>query len=176
MINMKKLVFLLICFICIMTSCHNANKTETTEGFNFVLNFGINGRNVIDTYKGTFTKNLISAGTEKIDFIIPEDKMDEIYKLFEELEIYDLPNDINAHAEETMKGFLRTRTSSEKYILRYTLNGETKTIVCDDGGPWTVGRLPDTRNRLVKFATFIFEYIYDTDVYKNMQPAEDGYS
>jgi hypothetical protein len=53
---------------------------------------------------------------------------------------------------------------------------ETRTIVCDDGGPWDADLgPPDSRNRLVVFVEFISRYIYGTEKYQNMSPADGAY-
>jgi hypothetical protein len=182
-IFMKKHWFLLAC-IMLMTGCQavngqilNANESDMPGDFNFLIDYGICGNNRIDTYSGTFTKDLIIAGTETIDFTIPADKMREIYHAFAEYEVSGLPDDINSEIDLNIAG--RSYTTHEPYAvyaLTYTCNEETRTIVCNDGGPWYADSgPPDTRGRLVAFVTYITEYIYSTEDYKNMSPAEGGY-
>jgi hypothetical protein len=175
----KALFFFLALPILITTlaSCRIESGSPLTEqmpsDFNFSISFGIGRKNKIDTYEGTFTKDLIIDGTETISFLIQADKMREMYEAFIELEIYKLPDDINA---DTPIGDTALHiTPDAQYSLTYTLNSETKTVSCDDGGPWNADGLPETRDRLVEFIDFVSEYIYGTEEYKNMKPAEGGY-
>jgi len=174
----KKKIFLIIASCVILfclTSCDN-NSAVIQNDFNFSLNFSTYGRDIIDTYNNTFTKDLVSAGTETIDFVILMDKMNEIYEAFVELKIFDLPDDINAQAQLTMGESITEWEPHNNYILKYTFNGETRTIICNDGGPWCADSgPPDTRERLVQFVKIISDYIYSTEEYNKMSPFEGGY-
>ncbi len=148
---------------------------EMPSDFDFSLNFGIDGKNVIDTYEDTFTKDLIIAGTETIPFEIPADKMREIYAEFLIYEIYALPDNINDATP--IYGSYGTLTPAAVYTLRYTCDGETRTIVSDDGGPWdSDDGYPITHERLVTFVTFVKDYIYSTEEYQSMPEEEGGYA
>ena len=149
---------------------------EMPDDFNFTIDFGTYGKNNIDTYHNTFTKDLVIAGTETIDFVIPAEKMREIYEVFEEYKISGLPDDINAEVKHDTGQNYTAWTPSARYSLTYTCDGKTRTIVCEDGGPWYADSgPPDSRNRLVAFVSFVSEYIYSTKDYQKMSPGEGGY-
>jgi len=149
---------------------------EMPDDFNFAIDFGIMGKNNIDTYSSTLTKDIIIAGRETIPFTIPADKMQEIYEAFAEYQIPGLPADINAFALSSMGDRTTCRTPASTYTLTYTCNGATRTIVCDDGGPWDADAgPPDARDRLVALVESVAEYIYGTEEYQKMPPAEGGY-
>jgi len=153
-------------------------EQQVPSDFNFSLSFGIGVGNNIDTYGDTFTKDLIVAGSETIPFVIPPEKMQEIYNMFVAYGISELPDDINAYAAESFKDGspLSLVTPAVAYELTYTLNQETRTIVCNDEGPWD-GHTgpPDAQRQLVKFVKFVSEYIYSTSEYRQMTPASGGY-
>jgi hypothetical protein len=68
------------------------------------------------------------------------------------------------------------RHPADKYTLTDTCNGETRTIACDDEGPWDGNDGPPAaRDRLVTFVAIITDYIYSTADYKEMSPAVGGY-
>jgi hypothetical protein len=152
--------------------------SETMPGdFNFSVDFGIYGRNNIDTYDNKFTKDLVTDGTETIDFIIPEDKMREIYDAFIEYKIYELPEDINAKVPRAFIGDIRMHVHpADAYAVTYTCNGITGTVRSDGGGPWEAEGPPDTHKRLADFIKIISDYIYSTEEYENMPPAGGGYA
>lgn len=103
--------------------------------FNFSINFGyIDAKNRIDTYKKTFTKDLIMDGTKTVSFTIPPEEMEIIYAAFKKYKISELPNDINAGAADGAQTIVVARTPEYRYSLTYTCNNETKTVVCNDGG------------------------------------------
>ena len=174
---------LLLLLLMISVGCNNGNANsnpldvQIPDDFNFSLCFGIEGMNDIDTYSDTFTKDLISDGTETISFSIPDEKMKEIYQVFLKNKIAELPDDINAYALETIGDTASSHTPADYYSLTFTLNGITKTIVCNDGGPWDAKKgPPNERKQLVQFVEFIREYIFSTEEYQNMSPSVGGYA
>jgi hypothetical protein len=99
--------------------------------------------------------------------------MQEIYTAFMEYNIPELPDDINAHVsigEESLH-----ITPADNYTLSYICNNETRTIICDDGGPWNASGPSELRDRLVNFVDLVREYIRGTKQYQDMPPAEGGY-
>jgi len=151
-------------------------ESKIPDNFNFNISFGFYGKNNINTYSNTFTKDLIEAGTEAIDFIIPPEKIREIYEAFLESKIYELPDDINAEVENIEGKEYTSWEPFDSYTLTYTYDNVTRTIVCEDGGPWYADSGPtDSRNRLVKFVGIITDYIYSTEVFQNMSSSVGGY-
>jgi len=171
---MKKII-LCLTIILFLTACSKPIPEKNVENFTFSLEFGSGPipLNCIDTYEGTFTKDLINFSneheyrTQTIEFNIPDEKMQEIYDLFLEKEIYDLPDDVSGES------FIRP---SSHIIFKYTWGDETRTIICNNAYlTFTDRRVSETHSRLVHFAFFITEYIYSTEEYQNMKPTIDGY-
>jgi hypothetical protein len=151
-------------------------KTEMPDDFAFSASYGYLGRNNIDTYNNTFTKDLVEAGTETIDFDIPIETMRSIFVEFVEQNIFEMPDDINVHALATMSDLRSHTHPANLYILTYTYNGETRTVICDDEGPWDANEGPPAyRYRLSTFIGFITEYVHGTNEYKDMLPVVGGY-
>jgi len=164
----KKLtsVIIILIFTSLCISACSENDEKLFRRFNFSLNFGYGlSVNCVDTYNDTFTKDLI-RGTETIKFIIPEDKMREIYETFLEYEIYDLPENISGGAciEPTYA-----------YIFTYTYGKSKKTITCSDVDTSGYFSGKATSENFVSFAHMIRDYIYDTEEYKNMSPVNGYY-
>ena len=180
---MKKTFIILSLFltlIALLSGCVKSGdpgKLEMPDDFAFSLSFGFEGKNNIDTYNGTFTKDLVSAGTETISFLIPSDEMKKIFESFVSNNIAGLPDDINVEAQASMGDTASSQTPAEFFTLTYTCNQETRTIVCNDGGPWDGRKGPtDSRNRLVTFVDYVREYVFSSDEYKEMSPQVGAYS
>ena len=147
-------------------SGNNANAEELFRSFNFSLNFGYGGGvNCVDTYNGTFTKDLI-PGTETIPFVIPEDKMREFYETFLQYNIQDLPDDISGEDRVT---------PAFTYVLAYTYGKNKKTVICQNVDSIRYSGAENTQKNFVAFADMIRDYIFNTDEYKNMPLPNGGY-
>jgi len=152
-------------------------RVEMPDDFAFRIDFGIQGRNSINTYNNTFTKDLVTAGSETIDFIVPADMMQFMYEMFVTLNIPGCPDDINAFALSSMGDSRMQKHPADKYTLTYTCNGETRTIICNDEGPWDSSKGPPAfRDNLANFVKHISEYIYRSEEYQNMSPSVGAYS
>jgi len=148
------------------------------KDFSFSIDYGILGRNNINTKRHTFTKDLVTAGSKTISFVIPDDKMREVYDAFREYQISDLPANINAEAQSLFRenATVTIQEPANRCSITYTCNKQTRTIVCDDGGPWdALSGPPNSRNSLVAFVSLITDYIYSTEAYQKMPPAVGGY-
>jgi len=173
---MRKTIAIILAVALCMTLAGCTRPNTDNHTFDFKIDFGIMGRNCIDTYNNTFTKDLVVAGQETIDFVIPDDKMQEFREAFVKYKIDKLPGDINAEIEIIEGETYMETTPASSYTLTYTYNNETRTIVCHEGGPWLADSAPpDTCIRLVAFVDTISAYIFSTDAYKQMSPSEGGY-
>lgn len=165
-------VLVLICssiyFIMKENQPNKVVSLKPTSDFNFRLNFSTNGLQQIDTYKGTFTKDLILDGTKTINFAIPNNVKNEIYKMMMDINILAFPDTLTA--DETKC------TPSCDYKLTVTINGNTKNIVWKEGlYPDMSGNLPKDNVEFLKIVKYVSDYIYSTKEYKSMPQANGGY-
>ena len=172
----SKLTVLFLCILAvgillILTLLFSPEENDAMTNiadFNFRLNFNTYGRDQIDTYNGTFTKDLILDGTKTIDSKLPDEIKNEIYKLMTEIDIMSFPDML------TVEGM--AVTPSCNYELTITMDGKTKTIVWNDGFyPSMNAKLPKVNTDFLRVVTMVSDYIYSTDAYKNMPKANGGY-
>ena len=73
---------------------------ESLDDFNFELNFSTYGWDRIDTYNGTFTKDLVASGTKTIKFTIPDNIKKGIYDLLMDIDIMSFPNELKVEGRK----------------------------------------------------------------------------
>jgi hypothetical protein len=156
----------------------NSGPKELPKDFAFKLNFGVGGISCMDTYKNTFTKDLVDSKNGKPStatraLVIPPEQMLAIYGEFLSLKIADLPSDLNAGWENETE--LIGVSPSSQYTLTYTCDGVTRTIAFDESKPWPESAAPKNDDRLTAFARFISSYIGSTKEYASMPPAVGVY-
>lgn len=163
------ILLLVVYFVAQNSSSHNANVTnEYPADFNFCLNFNTYGKNQIDTYKGTFTKDLVLDGTKTIDFEIPDHAKKDIYKVMMDIGVMSFPDELK------VRGMVVTPSCD--YKLTVTMNGKTKEIIWKEGFFTSMTEnLPQENVKFLSLVKFISDYIYSTDEYKNMPKANGGY-
>jgi len=189
----KLLVILLFALLCISaTSCmdRQAPPTPSTptealatsaaatpaptmpEDFDFVLTYGVGGKNVLDTYKNKFKKDLVMNGTATINYTLPDEAKREIYASFLEHGVYEMPELLN----ETEDGeVLWQMIPAYRMMFTYTVNGITRSVNWPDGVHFTHDDFPDRNNEFILFVQGVEEYIAQTEEYNAMPPARGGY-
>ncbi len=164
--NLFLILLLVICISFISISLFLRNKQDD---FNFRLNYSVLGREQIDTYNNTFTKDLVINGTKTIQFKIPVEVKNKIYSLMREIDIMSFP--------DTLENAGISVSPSSDYKLTVLIDGKTKTIIWKEGlYPEMTNNLPRNNREFLKLVKYIQDYIYSTKEYKSMPEANGGYA
>lgn len=88
---MKILLKVITCLF-LLSSCstsENGEKLaeEMPEDFSFVLKYGFEARDIINTYENTYTKNMILDDDLTIEMIFSDEEMEVIYEEMKEADI-----------------------------------------------------------------------------------------
>jgi hypothetical protein len=70
-----------------------AAGTEIPTNFNFFFKYGVGARNVLDTFKGTFSKDMVNAPGITIDLVFSPTEMDSIYQKMVEIDFFNYPDE-----------------------------------------------------------------------------------
>ena len=166
-----KLTIILFAFVAfILVSCGPFGNNESTlpdtrpADFNFVLNYGVLAKNQIDTYQGTYTKDLILDGTATTALALSDQEMAEIYAKMRAIDIMSYPDVFKPASDIHMMPF-------QSYSLTITANGANKSITWDDESN---SNSPQA-TRLRELFTRIHEIVITKDAYKNLPEASGGY-
>jgi hypothetical protein len=163
---MKSLLILIFC-VFLLASCnslHEGSKLpeEIPDDFNFVLNYGYEARNIIDTFENSYTKNMILNDDQTIEMILSDEEMNLIYDEMKEADI------LNSAENATDSSCAKPHEVNK---LKLTLNGkdyerEWITSYCDN--------TPD--NKLKNFIAFVHqEIIMAKEEYKALPEPSGGY-
>ena len=70
--NKTIVIIISILVIFVMTGflilCQKDNQIQKPDDFNFIFMYGVGGKNEIDTFKGTYTKDMVTEPSITIDF------------------------------------------------------------------------------------------------------------
>jgi len=182
---MKRILYALLVTLWVVTGCSNDSDSvignngklvevdkqepdmplEMPSDFNFMVSFGYGGvsKNVIDSYKGTVTKDLISNGSATTNIVFTRVELREIYDKMRAI-------DIMKPKEMPKEGGCNQIPSGEDR-WEITINGNTKTF------SWTdrYCELTEDANQLLELRNFIQHMIESKDAYKALPEAVGGY-
>jgi len=136
---------------------------QVPEDFAFSVQFGINSRNVIDTYTGTIIKDLIIGG-------IAETKL--TFTTLEKLLIYEEMKRINVlgATDFDSKNQCGLTPHSEDF-WKITIDGEERSY------QWSDKHCDITKDAkdFLDLRNFIWNIVTESDEYKALPEAEGGY-
>ncbi|PKM77290.1 MAG: hypothetical protein CVU90_08265 [Firmicutes bacterium HGW-Firmicutes-15] len=175
---MKKIIYGLI-VACLLTilGCSNISQPVSTDNtkneFNFLLQYGISARNQIDTFNGTYTKDLISAGTKTIKLRFNDTELSDIKKQMQQISILDYP-------EKFVPETNRYVTPNITYNLKINIDGTTKEIHWEDYNCFDIDGIaklvePVEATKLRNVMGNIITIIEQKEEYKKLPQPVGGY-
>ena len=118
-------IILLLILIVILISeiLDNQPVYNADLDFEFELSFGCYGKNNINTFEDTITKDLVSAGRITTDYIMPEDVRRRVFIMLRDMDIMNYPKNLNFPIldEHVDYLYLRVVIEDEEQIVRWTV-------------------------------------------------------
>lgn len=173
---MKKLTlyFLLLCIIVISVSGCNSNNiiSKKPKNFNFTLNYGINGKNQINTFKGEYTKDMISLPSIVTTLKLSDEEMNEIYMEMKNIDIFSysynpFPDDFYKNSNESIVSVTPYRT----YIFKINYDGKTKELLWEDEHQSQGIKATKLRSLIIRIQSMVEQ----KEEYKKLPPAKGAY-
>lgn len=161
-----KIFLLSLCSIFFLIGCDSSNKLQEKrpDDFNFVLKYGIQCKNQIDTFKSTYVKDMVSEDSKEINLKLSDEDMDEIYSIMKDINILEYPDVFKPKSEASSKPY-------EEFYIKVLVNGKEKVI----DWPEDNNSQSDEAVKLRKLFKRIHEIISTKEEYKALPHAKDGY-
>ncbi|MEK4485418.1 hypothetical protein MHH81_07395 [Psychrobacillus sp. FSL H8-0484] len=172
-------ILLLTCFLLIGCSQENqvieekeaviedSNTITMPEAipsdFDFIVEFGVRKRNVINTYEDTVTKDLVADGTVTTNLTFTTEEMDKIYQKMKEINITGKKN------TNPQTNCLRIPFSEDEWEI--TINGGVITHTVSEQ---YCSETSDDK-QLIELRNYVFSLVKNKDEYKKLPEAEGGY-
>jgi hypothetical protein len=88
---MKKVILILLSSVLLVLTGCAGDDTQTGE-FNFIFRYGVTGMNILNTFQGKFTKDMISEAPITIELSLASEEMDSIYEKMLEIDFFNYPD------------------------------------------------------------------------------------
>ncbi|AHF08421.1 hypothetical protein [Desulfitobacterium metallireducens] len=141
----------------------DGSQSETIAENGFIFKYGIEGKNVLNTFEGTFTKDLISKGTITVPLKLTDQELSTVYFQLKAMNIMDYPDTFD-------EGYSIPYLT---YDLTVRMDGKTKKIKWDEG----FGGLSKSKEaeRLKELVNSTSKMVENKEEYKRLPPAVGGY-
>jgi len=128
-----------------------------------------NGLDVLDTFHGTYQKDLVEAGTTNAPMWLTTREQQILLEALQENSFFTLPDVI--HAQPNVIVF----PSHGPDTLRVEYEGRTKTVVWYWPLPIATNPLDDVGARVLDIRSILWDIIFSKPEYKALPPAKGGY-
>jgi hypothetical protein len=133
----KALLIILLSLLLVITGCAGivtgqeaTGETPQKSGFNFIFKYGVTGRNTLDTFQGTFTKDMIMDAAITIDLTLTAEEMDSVYQKMLGIDLFSYPDKFSVHVADN-----ETKTEVtpyNTYFFKVEYDGKTKELLWHD--------------------------------------------
>jgi hypothetical protein len=151
------------------TSLESGTPVADTSNFNFVFKYGVTLRNELDTFNGTYTKDMILAPLITINLRLTGEELNQILAKMEEIDFFSYPDVFEV--EVPPGGTVTVVTPYNKYYFKVRYGSDTKELRWDDEI-----RNPDEQaNRLRELVNLIRSIIESKEEHKSLPEPKGGY-
>ena len=164
----KIMLFCLFISVSLFAGCGSTAKNQMPDtkpkDFNFVFNYGVNAKNQLDTFKGQYTRDMITEESVTTELKLTEEEMNSIYLEMKKIDIMNYPDKFNPKGNVKSKPFTT-------YSLKIVINKKEKNIY------WKNEILSDTKeaNQLKEVFKKIYKVIESKEEYKKLPMPKGGY-
>ena len=145
-------------------------ENEQSGEFHFILGFGYNARNILNTFDGTFTKDLVK-GFSTIRFQLSDEQVNLIEEKFRELDILSYPEEFKPDPVNPKDNTITIVMPCSSYYIRVELDEQMKEVFWKDEN-----KAYDPKAiALEELIHEIEEMVYERDEYIKMPKEKGGY-
>jgi len=178
---MKKTFLLIACLISSslflsLTGCDNiptvkgaADDTLQKSDFNFIFKYGVTGRNTLDTFQGTFTKDMVMDAAITIELTLSGEEMAGIYQKMSEIDFFNYPDKFTVTVPPGELIGMVTPHSS--YYFKVEHKSGTKELKWED----EITNPDERAGKLRELINFIRNIIESREEYKQLPEPRSGY-
>ncbi len=162
------ILFALIVILVVEVS-NNRQVYVSDIDFEFSLNFGTYGRNNINTYEDTITKDLVSAGRLTVEYVLPEETKRKIFNMMKIKDFMSFSENLNVPIYD---GY------TKHLSLKVTIGGEEHTVRWNV--PWDLEMVAKERMTIyhlgfLDIVEYISNQVYESPEWKTLPKSEGSY-
>ena len=144
-------------------AANEGGKTNLGADFNLVFKYGVGGKNVLDTFKNKFTKDMIADPAVTVDFRLTQAEKESIRQKINELDLFNKTSKIQPQA-----GIQMAQTPCSNYYLKVQESDLAKEVSWDD----CAGKITEVYQQ---FSSFMINLIESKKEFKDLPAAKGGY-
>lgn len=162
--------FLIPAIVLLLLSCSDQGLSPQDRDFNLLLRFGVGGRNELNTFQNTYTKDLVLDGSITVSLAFSQDELQAIEAKLVQADFFSYPDTFAVDTKDSLYVVIEPHSS---YYFRVEYRSMVKTLYWDDSlvPIYTNAR----REKLYEIIAFISDILDRRPEIRNLPPARGGY-
>lgn len=148
-------------------ACHNRSPRESD--FNLIFKYGVGARNVLDTFQGTFTKDMIIDPPISVDLCLSEAEMNSIYQKMVEIDFFNYPDSFSIYVPPDTPIAIVTPYAS--YYFKVEYNSQIKELWWED----EIVQEDEKADKLRELIKLIMDIVESKEEYQKLPKPRSGY-
>jgi hypothetical protein len=170
---MKRFIILAVALVILVpvsgiVGC--GERESQISGFDLEFKYGITARNVLDTFEGTYTKDMVADPPITIDFALSEEEKEEIYQKMAEIDFFDYPDEFSVEISPDAVVTMVIPYSS--YYFRVACDSQIKELRWDDD----IKNPDEQADRLRELIMLIRDIVESKEEYRALPTPTSAYS
>jgi hypothetical protein len=177
---MKKVLFIftglaLVLALFSVSGCENQAPADNTASpeqsdFNLIFKYGVTARNELNTFNGTYTKDLILDPPVTTELRLSEEEMDRIYQKMVEIDFFNYPDEFSVTPTPGERGFIIE--PYERYYFKVECDSKVKELRWKD----ILKNSDEKAAKLRELISLIKGIIESREEYKKLPAPSGGYA
>jgi hypothetical protein len=151
----------------LVMSCSDYGTSPETRNFNLKFSYGVDARNILNTFQNTYTKDLVIDGTTTVPFVLSDSELQLIDAKMLEIGFFSYPDTFVVPGADTL-GYL---TPHSTYIFEVEDNSSVKHLYWSD----CIVSQDTNALRLRGLISLIVAIVKSNPKYSQLPPAHGGY-
>jgi hypothetical protein len=122
----KLLLISLVVLVLVFSGCAGATQ-ENTNAFNFIFKYDVSGGNTLDTFKGTYTRDMILDPAVTIDMTLTADEMNTVQQKMLEIDFFNYPDRFSIQLADNAT--ITQVMPYPTYFFKVAYEGKTKELL-----------------------------------------------
>lgn len=157
-----------VLFALLAASCSDSGTSPQSRNFNLEFSYGVNARNVLNTFDNTYTKDLVMDGTTTVHFVLSDSELDLISSKISEMGFFSYPDTFVVTQEDSL---IQHLSPSPTYVFHVRSNSTVKDLYWSD----SIVSQDSGAVKLRGLITLIEDIIESNQKYSQLPPARGAY-
>ncbi len=153
--------------LLVITGC--TVPTPGESNFNLIFKYGVGAKNELNTFKGTYTKDMVMAPSVTVNLPLSEEEKDRIYQKMLDIDFFSYPDEFSVSVP--VGGSIGMVTPHSSYYFKVEYNSKIKELRWEG----KITKKDEKADKLREIIKLIRDIIESKEEYKKWPPPTGGY-